>query len=478
MTKINIENFQSIKKIDFEINGFTVIIGKNNIGKSAIIRAIDAALNNQTGKHFIRKGQKKTRVVIDYKDTKFEWEKSINTASYKIEGYKEPFTKLKGAVPKPITDAGFQKMQIGDQKISPLIAPQFDPLFLINKPGAVVTEVLANLYQIDTLSIADDLCQKVIKSNKSLLKTRESDLKELQVDLERYKNFEEIKKTVKLLAKKEKEGNDLREEIILIKSYEEKIKILMGSLIRLRVVRDIKIPNKSNCKKVFSELPWIQATDNKYRASIALIKELKDISKIKIPKITKCERTFSELPWIQLADDRYQTSYALIEKLKNLPEIEFPEESECGKILKEVEWLQKNSSKYNESTLLLKRLKNISKIKVPEIKKVEILFKEALQFQSWSETIKKITENIKQQKITLKTLDIDEINKFSKKVASVLDDYIRIQLTEQKFLSIIKILKSLRDELKNIDSENKRVIKEMGQFKTCPLCERPLCQNS
>ena len=171
MTKITIENFQSIKKVNFDIKGFTVIIGKNNIGKSAIIRAIEAALDNQTGDSFIRKGQKKTKVIIDNEDITLQWEKSKTTATYEIKGYKETFSKLKGTVPKPIIKAGFQKMQIGNQKLFPLIASQFEPLFLINKPGSVVTEVLASLYQIDTLSTADDLCQKILKSNKSLLKT-------------------------------------------------------------------------------------------------------------------------------------------------------------------------------------------------------------------------------------------------------------------------------------------------------------------
>lgn len=478
MTKICIENFQSIKKVDFEIKGFTVIIGKNNIGKSAVIRAIDAALNNQTGKHFIREGQKKTNVSIDYKGTKIEWEKSTSTAKYKITGYKEPFTKLKGTVPKPIIDAGFQKMQVGDQKISPLIASQFDPLFLINKPGAVVTEVLANLYQIDTLSTADDLCQKIIKHNKSLLKTRESDLKELQVDLEKYKDFNKIKETVKLLAKKEKEGEDLRKEIDLIKSYENKLRILMESLRRLRAVKDIKIPDKSDCEKAFSELPWIQAIDDKYQKAIAILCKLKDISKIKIPKESKCEKVLLELPWIQRIDDRYQVSYTLIEKLKNVPDIKIPEKSKCGEVLKEVEWLQEKNKKYNELKLLLKKLKSISKMKVPQIKKVEALLKETSQLQDWDGTVKKITGDIKQQKGILNTLNIEGIKKSSEEVSSTLNDFTRIQIIEKEFLSIVRILKDTRDKLKEIKTKHEKASKEMTLFKVCPLCERPLCQNS
>ncbi len=41
-----IENFQSIKKLEFRYKGFTAIIGKNNIGKSASFRAINSILFN------------------------------------------------------------------------------------------------------------------------------------------------------------------------------------------------------------------------------------------------------------------------------------------------------------------------------------------------------------------------------------------------------------------------------------------------
>lgn len=41
-----IENFQAIKKLEFRYKGFTAIIGKNNIGKSASFRAINSILFN------------------------------------------------------------------------------------------------------------------------------------------------------------------------------------------------------------------------------------------------------------------------------------------------------------------------------------------------------------------------------------------------------------------------------------------------
>ena len=50
-----IENFQSIKKLEFRYKGFTAIIGKNSIGKSASFRAVNSILfNNFDMKEFPR----------------------------------------------------------------------------------------------------------------------------------------------------------------------------------------------------------------------------------------------------------------------------------------------------------------------------------------------------------------------------------------------------------------------------------------
>ncbi len=433
MTKISIENFQSINKVDFDIEGFTVVIGKNNIGKSAIIRAIDAALNNQTGSGFIKKGKKKARVIVDYKDLNFEWEKTKSTASYKIKGYDEPFTKLKGTIPEPITKAGFRKMVIGDQKISPLIASQFDPLFLINKPGPVVTEVLANLYQIDTLSTADSLCQKAIKADKSLLKTREADLKALQIDLEKYKDFKTIKETVKLLAEKDKKAKELQEEIHTIRYLEGQLKSLTDILQRLKSIKDIEIPDSSKCKKVISELPWLQETDSKYKKSIEVI-----------------------------------------EKLKSIPEISIPNETKGKEILDEFEWIQEKSEKYKVLTSIVNKLKSISKIKIPKIEDTELSLNEVLSLKKWDDSLITTSENIRKQKNVLQSLNFDQIQKAINKVSLKLKDLTNMQSIEIEFLALVKSLKTTRDDLKKTTSELEKAQKEKNEIKVCPLCERPL----
>ena len=67
----NIENFQSIKKLSFKYAGFTAIIGKNSIGKSASFRAINSIIyNNYDQKKFPRLvGKSKPGKVLNSKIT-------------------------------------------------------------------------------------------------------------------------------------------------------------------------------------------------------------------------------------------------------------------------------------------------------------------------------------------------------------------------------------------------------------------------
>ncbi len=44
---VEIEKFRSIKKASFYLNNITAVVGENNAGKTAILRALNAVLNFQ-----------------------------------------------------------------------------------------------------------------------------------------------------------------------------------------------------------------------------------------------------------------------------------------------------------------------------------------------------------------------------------------------------------------------------------------------
>jgi len=317
LTEIEIKNFQSIKNLKFPIEGFTVIYGKNNSGKSAIIRAIRAALTNQTGKGFIRKGEKETEIKIKREGLNILWKKGTK-AVYTVN--KESFQNLNRDIPKPLIDAGFERMDIGKKKVLPTIASQFNPLFLIDEHGTTITEVLASLYNIDTLSIADELCQTSLRSHKTLLKTREKDSEALQVKLEKYKDFESTKKEVEALLEQEKKVKILESETAEISSFESDLIRLYESLKKIKLIQKIEIPEVSKHEKNFTEIQELITLEQNYSEKFSVVEKLKDIVKVTLPSTEGLEQLSEEVKLLTEWDEAFTTLEKGVKQKENLLE--------------------------------------------------------------------------------------------------------------------------------------------------------------
>lgn len=89
--KIKVKNFQAIESLDLEIEpGITLISGPNSSGKTALFRAIRAALLNPgSAKSYIRSGEKKCEVALTIgRDENFcvRWTRTSTQAEYEING--------------------------------------------------------------------------------------------------------------------------------------------------------------------------------------------------------------------------------------------------------------------------------------------------------------------------------------------------------------------------------------------------------
>ena len=154
---------------------------------------------------------------------------------------------------------------------------------MINKGGSVVTEVLAGIYDLDSLSNADDMCQKDLKAQKSMLKTREGDLKGLQGKLEVYKDFESIKEEVRVFVEKDKACQEFQVEIDLLSVYFDELINLSASLEGLKGIKGVKVPDTFECEKLVEENSWL---DEKIQELFVLgtnIKKFKVVQDIEIP---------------------------------------------------------------------------------------------------------------------------------------------------------------------------------------------------
>jgi ATPase involved in DNA repair len=334
MTEISVKNFQSIANINLVVDGFTVIVGRNNIGKSSIIRAVDAALTNRTGDDFIRDGEKSTEITIKREGLDLEWKKGTKT-SYKING--ESFTALNRDIPPPLVEAGFGRMELGDKKVSPLVAHQFEPLFLVNKGGSVITEVLANIYDLDAISNADDMCQKDLKAQKSILKTRDGDLVNLQSQLERYKDFQTLKEEVKALVEQDKACQALQDQIALLVAYEVDLEVLTRSLEALKEIKGVKIPDITECEKLVEDNVWLEEKIQELRALGTDIKKLRGIEGVEIPSGADLDAMAEDVAQLEVWTEQLDNSQETVRSYKDTLDVISPEIKGLNKIIIQAE---------------------------------------------------------------------------------------------------------------------------------------------
>jgi DNA repair ATPase RecN len=190
--KITIKNFQSIEDLTLNIveGAFTCIVGQSNIGKSAIRRAIECVLYNNSDASYIRNGTKQCSVEITFDNgTNIKWMRDEKSASYDING--ERFSKLSKTIPQPIIDMGFKELEVNKEKLNVQVASQFDNIFLLNMTGSKVTDVFSNLGNLNKIINANKSCTSDLKNNKGRLSLRKEDLISIKSKIKKYSGLDE-----------------------------------------------------------------------------------------------------------------------------------------------------------------------------------------------------------------------------------------------------------------------------------------------
>jgi DNA repair exonuclease SbcCD ATPase subunit len=187
MLNVEIQNFQSIVKTELQIQGFTALTGRNNLGKSATLRAIKAALFGASGSGFIRDGAKACTVRVEAEGLDVTWRKTATSASYNING--EAYEKPGRNRPPEMENAGFREIIANKEKLRVQFSEQLDPLFLVNRTGGAAAEVLLSVARMEQLTDATRSCLSDLSKERQALKLREADQESLEEQRLRFENL-------------------------------------------------------------------------------------------------------------------------------------------------------------------------------------------------------------------------------------------------------------------------------------------------
>jgi len=199
MVRVEVKNFQSIDHVTVEMDGFTALVGRSNIGKSAVVRAIKAALTGAPVDSFVRHDPRSCpRVTKAAKSCKcfcsvhitaegFDllWEKGGPGTVNRYVFNEKTYTAVSKGTPDFLLES-FGPAKIGDEKELLQISDQFKPIFILDKTGTVVADMLSDVVKLDQINVASRAVEKDRKEAVATRKVREKDIVELKKAMSDY----------------------------------------------------------------------------------------------------------------------------------------------------------------------------------------------------------------------------------------------------------------------------------------------------
>lgn len=265
MITVRIRNYQSIEAADLEVSGLTVLTGSNNSGKSAIFRAIHGVFTNTRGNLFVRNGKEYCSVTLDFHDGQtVTWEKGSGVNRYRING--KWLNKVSQKVPDEITGLGVVPVNLsGRDPLWPQFAHQFNgQVFLLDSPGSVLAEAIADVDRVGVLNEALRQSQSDHRSSVMELKVRQNDVDRLEAHESKFQGLDDVDSALTNLVFLESEVSKHRAQLVDVRALRDHRDSALRVCAVLSPIRSIEVPpSDPRLSKLQAAYEW--ALDMRYR---------------------------------------------------------------------------------------------------------------------------------------------------------------------------------------------------------------------
>lgn len=289
-TKIRVRNFQAIGDAKIEAEGLTVITGRSNLGKTALIRAAAAMLFGTPGDHYIRRGQDWVGGAIAIDDgkapLKIVWRK---VAQGKRKPSLQPVLEINGQTHTKIgrdhkqltAPFGIIEIETTATRLRPQVAMQHDPIFLVAETETTAAELFKMLGRVDVITEAQRLAKKDLKDNEDRRKIRGVDRGDAQSRLNQLDHVPTLRTKVDALKSlaRETEGENRKREATI------------SQLREFLTLKPRTLPTPPEAPKRPENLQFV--------AMLRELKELKPRSIPVAPEHPKAPKTLSILPTLK-----------------------------------------------------------------------------------------------------------------------------------------------------------------------------------
>lgn len=299
MVEVEVRNFQSIEHVKFRISGFTALVGRSNIGKSAIKRAIHCALSAASGTDFVRhglscdrrsRGTKKckcfssVRIHTDALDLTWEKGDAVNRYLVLRAGEKETtvYDKVGQGTPD-FLQPDFSPLKVGDKHKLVQVSDQFNPLFLLNQGGNTVADVLSDVAHLDQINRAINLVSRDRKADTATRKVREKDVLSLTKSLEAYEGLDAAIYDVVQIEDSHQAVQKAQDDLERLEGFLDKAQALGTSLRALRAALTPSLPDGESLEETARKAIQVKYFYETLSTKAKLLRSLRGVGDVALP---------------------------------------------------------------------------------------------------------------------------------------------------------------------------------------------------
>lgn len=354
--EINIEeviitNFQShvYTRLSF-VSGINMIVGQSNNGKSAILRAIEWALNNVPhGTEFITTGKEMAEVTVvlsnGYKITRRRSRSNaVNQYVLEKDGNEEVFSGFGGSIPPQIEEArGMNRIEFNFSK-------QLDAPFLISDSPKTRAQTIGNLDELGKIDRALQSTNDDVRDRAKRQREMDSEIKKLK------KERNEIKRKVD-------EQADIKERLSFLTDAYKKVRGDIEALHKLKESLKFLVQQASAQESIVAfgiklHRAWDQRKEEIIFDHKKLQQDLLELRRLSEPPTLFSTTALSDLEKILLRFQQLHQKYALmIGAFSSLLELSEPLKEKVGLLPIDVLKLEELIKQQHHLQELIKTLK-------------------------------------------------------------------------------------------------------------------------
>lgn len=340
MIEVKVENFQSIVSTTLTIDGFTALVGRSNIGKSAIVRAVRNALTGASGTDFVRHGASCERTLKDTKKCKcfttvriataqlvLTWEKGDAVNRYTLQrdgGEPVVYDKVERGTPD-FLHPEFAPVRVGDTPTLIQVSEQFRPIFLLGETGSTAADVLSDVARLDDINEAIKLATKDRKEAATTRTIREKDAAEVSRELLTFQGLDPAIQRVRSVEASYEAVQTKQSQVEDIQRFVRELEGSARSIRDLQAAMQPALPDEAPHTATLKRLEAVVRFDEGLRARQGEVDRLVGVEAIVLPAVAPLQATMDRFIHADQCLKKAQALKATFDKAKDLATLKDPD---------------------------------------------------------------------------------------------------------------------------------------------------------